>query len=252
MTLLGRRLNPCLLVAAVVGLAFAAVLIGSAGAGASAPAKPTGYWKLLVKLELTSTGMATNPRCYPDPEQLAPSPVSGSATQRVVWKTTRPTTVEFHETPGGIPVAGETNYTPAFRGKLTETRSGDLDLGGEPRGCYGSSQPPKTDCGSRSVLGGIYVNPLGGIRDWKGFRIEPEQTPGERWQSCGLAGAQFKLDPLELDILASRGKLTSKAPKLVFTKTQSLKASDTNEGIKSSATGTLEYTVTLIRASSSS
>lgn len=191
MTLLGRHLNPCLLVAAVVGLAFAVVLIGSAGAGASAPAKPTGYWKLFVKLELTSTGTATNPRCYPDPEQVAPSPVSGSATQTVVWKTTRPTTVEFHETPGGI-------------------------------------------------------------RNWKGFRIEPEQTPGERWESCGLAGAQLKLDPLDLEITASRGQLTGKAPTLVFTKTRQLKASDTNEGIKSSATGTLKHTVTLIRASSSS
>jgi len=227
-------------------IAGAALLLSAAPAAAS----PTGYWKLSLKLELTSTGTATNPRCYPDREQASPSPVSGTATQKIVWKTIKPTTVEFHEAPNGVPVAGETNYTRGFRGKLTETRAGDIVVGGEPAGCHGA--PPKTDCGSRSVVGGIYVNPLGGIHSWKGFRIEPEQTPQERYDRCGLTGAQFKLDPLDIDIAAGKGKLTGRAPKLVFTKTEQLKASDTDEGVKSTATGSLKYTVTLVRASSSS
>lgn len=232
---------------AVAALVVAAMLVGAAGAGA---ANPTGYWKLSLKLELTSTGTATNPRCYPNPEQVAPTPVSGTATQRIVWKTVRPTTVEFHEAPNGIPVAGETNYTRGFRGKLTETRAGNVELGGEPQGCYG--ELPKTDCGDRSSFGGIYVNPLGGIHSWKGFRVEPEQTPQEKYSRCGLTSAQFKLNPLDIDVVAKPGKLTGRAPKLVFTKTLQLKAADTNEGVKSTATGTLKYTITLVRASSSS
>lgn len=230
---------------ALAAIAFAAMLVGAASSGAVN--NPTGYWTLSLKLELTSTGTATNPRCYPNPEQVAPTPVSGTATQKVVWKTVRPTKVEFHEAPNGVPVAGETNYTRGFRGKLTETRSGNVELGGEPQGCYG--ELPKTDCGSRSSFGGIYVNPLGGIHSWKGFRVEPEQTPQEKYSRCGLTSAQFKLNPLDIDIVAKPSKLTSKAPKLVFAKTVQLQASDTNEGIKSTATGTLKYTITLVRAS---
>lgn len=230
----------------IAAIAFAAMLIGAPSAGAVN--NPTGYWTLSLKLELTSTGTATNPRCYPNPEQVAPSPVSGTATQKVVWTTVRPTKVEFHEAPNGVPVAGETNYTRGFRGKLTETRSGDLNTSGEPLNCYGGNPPEKTDCGNRSSFGGIYVNPLGGIRSWKGFRVEPEQTPQEKYSRCGLTSAQWKLNPLDIDVVAKPSKLTSKVPKLVFSRTVQLKASDTQEGIKSTATGTLKYTITLVRA----
>src|SRR5690349_1230070 len=105
----------------------ATLLLGAAGAAAN----PTGYWKLSLKIDYTSSGEATNSRCYPDPEQAAPTAVSGSATQKLTVRTVRAAHVEFHEAPNGVPVAGETTYGKAFRGKVSESRGGNVATGGE-------------------------------------------------------------------------------------------------------------------------
>lgn len=234
-----------LIASAAAALAVAAMLLGAAGAAAS----PTGYWKLSLRIDFASSGTATNSRCYPDPEQAAPTPVSGSATQKLTVRTTRAAHVEFHEAPNGVPVAGETSYGKAFRGKVSESRAGNVGSDGEPKGCYGGGAPPVAECGTRSVLSGLYVNPLGGIHSWKGFTVQLQSAPSGSFGGCGLTGAQGELaDPLTIDVVAKPGKLTGKAGKLVFRGSKSLKASDSDESTKSTATGKLTWTVTLRRA----
>jgi hypothetical protein len=240
-----RRIRLCHLAPVLALAAFALMLLTAPGAGA---ANPSGYWKVQISIDYTSTGAATDPRCYPNPEEVNPSPVSGDATQKISVRTLKPTTLEFHEAPNGVPVAGETNFTRGYRGKISETRGGDLSLDGSPTSCLGG-QPRKTDCGTRSVISGLYVSPLGGIHSWRGFVIEFEQTPQERFQSCGLSDAQHKLDPLRIEIPAKPSRLTSRAAKLVFRDSVDVKASTTFEGVKSSATGKLNYTIKLTRAS---
>lgn len=197
-------------------------------------------WKLSVSIDYTSTATVTDSQCYPDPEQVAPTPVSGTVTRTVSLRTVRPTTIQMYEAPNGVPAT--IRVGPPYKANISETRSGGLDNGGRPVGCTGPSSPK--NCPTKSLRSGAYVNPLGGIHSWKGFVFEAEQEPYV--PGCGLAPAEDNLpNPLELELKASPAALTGNRPKLVFHKSRTFKASKSEESLRSSATAKWTYTVTL-------
>lgn len=240
-----------LIASSLAALGVAAMLFSAAGAATAgaAAANPTGYWKLSLRVDYTSSGTATKSRCDPNPEQAAPSPVSSNATQTLTVRTTRPAHVEFHAAPNGVPVATETAFAKPFRAKVSESRAGDVSSDGEPKGCYGGPPEPPMGCPTKTVNSGLYVNPLGGIHGWKGFTVQLQESPAGDSNRCGLTGAQGKLaEPLTIDVVAKPSKLTGKAGKLVFRGSKSFRASDQEESTKSTATGRITWIVTLRRA----
>lgn len=220
---------PALALATVAALLFASI----------ASARDAN-WKLSVTIDYTSTATVTDSQCYPDPEQAAPTPVSGTVTRTVSLRTVRPTTIQMYEAPNGVPAT--IRVGPAYKASISETRSGGLDTSGRPVGCNGPAAPK--DCPTKTLRSGAYVNPLGGIHSWKGFVFEAEQEPFV--PGCGLSPAEDKLpNPLELELKASPAALTGNRPKLVFHKSRTFKASKSEESLRSSATAKWTYTVTL-------
>ncbi|HUB98431.1 MAG TPA: hypothetical protein VMS11_01255 [Solirubrobacterales bacterium] len=230
-----RRLVP-------FALALAVGLVAAPAAGAR-----DADWKLTLTVDYSSTGTATDSHCFPDPAQIAPSPLSASATREVTIRTIRPLFVEMYEAPNGVPATITSSFDPAARMKLAETRDSGLDTSGSPLGCHGGGTAPTTDCGTKSRTTGVYINPLGNIHHWRGFTLELE-SEAPPFSRCGLAGAQQELpDPLQIDVKATPGQLTGTAPKLVFRDSVTPRASDRHETTISSATGKLTYTVKLVR-----
>lgn len=224
-----------------LALAVALSLVAAPAAGAR-----DADWKLFLTVDYSSAGAATDSHCFPDPNQTAPSPLSASATREVTIRTVRPLFVEMYEAPNGVPATITSSFDPAARMKLAETRDSGLDTSGSPFGCNGGAVP-KTDCGTKSRTTGVYVNPLGGIRHWRGFTLELE-SEAPTFSRCGLAGAQQELpEPILIDVKATPGQLTGTAPKLVFRGAPTSRASDRHESTASSATGKLSYTVKLVR-----
>ncbi|HET7443643.1 MAG TPA: hypothetical protein VFJ57_03200 [Solirubrobacterales bacterium] len=229
-----RRLAP-------LALALAAGLVAAPAAGAR-----DADWKLTLTVDYSSTGTATDSHCFPDPAQIAPSPLSASATRKVTIRTVRPLFVEMYEAPNGVPATITSSFDPAARMKLAETRDSGLDTSGSPFGCNGGGAT-KTDCGTKSRTTGVYINPLGAVHHWRGFTLELE-SEAPPFSRCGLAGAQQELpDPVLIDVKATPGQLTGSAPQLVFRGSPTSRASDRDESTTSSATGKLTYTVKLVR-----
>ncbi len=217
-------------------------------AAPSAGASPTGYWKLFVTIDLSSEGTATNDHCFPDPTQVKPSPMTATASEKVTVRTVRPTVVDAHEAPNGVPVFGEYVFGQSFRANVTATRSSGLDGGGEPLDCGGGPPDRRPRCGTKSLRSGLYVNPLGGIHSWKGFVVELQETPLGSFPNCQVTEAQSDLpDPFTIEVRAAPRKLTGHSPKLVFRGKRKLKASGRDGNTESTATGTLSYTVKLVR-----
>lgn len=197
-------------------------------------------WKLTATIDYTSTASVTDNRCYPDPEQVAATPVSATVTRTVSLRTVKPTVVQMYEAPNGVPAT--IRIGPAYKANISETRSAGLDSSGRPVGCNGPATP-KT-CPTKTLRSGAYINPLGGIHSWKGFVFEAEQEPFV--PGCGLSSAEDKLpNPFELELKASPAALTGNRPKLVFHKSRTFKASKSEESLSSTATAKWTYTVTL-------
>ena len=197
-------------------------------------------WKLSVTIDYTSTASVTDSRCYPDPEQAAPTPVSATVTRTASLRTVKPTVVQMYEAPNGVPAT--IRIGPPYGATVSEIRSPGLDSSGRPVGCNGPA--PAKDCATNTLRSGAYINPLGGIRSWKGFVFEAEQEPFV--PGCGLAPAEDKLpNPFELELEASPAALTGNRPKLVFHKSRTFKASKSEESLSSTATAKWTYTVTL-------
>lgn len=219
------------LIAAIVALAVAQ----------SASARDAN-WKLHVTIDYVSNGTVTDNGCFPDPSQVDPSPVTATTTRKLTLRTVRPVTIQMYEAPNGVP-ATIPRGAP-FKGQVTETREAGITTSGTPVGCFGGGSS-KQDCGTRSLRSGAYVNPLGGVRSWKGFRFEPQELP--IFSNCGIAPAMAKLpDPLDVSIKASPGALTGQKPKLVFRKTKRFGATKNDGSIRSEATAKLTYTVKLV------
>jgi len=197
-------------------------------------------WKLTARIDYTSTASVTDSRCYPDPEQIAPTPVSATVTRMVSLRTVKPTIVQMYEAPNGVPAT--IRIGPPYKADIGETRSPGLDSSGRPVGCSGPATPK--GCPTKTLRSGAYINPLGGIHSWKGFVFEAEQEPYV--PGCGLAPAEDNLpNPLELELKASPAALTGHRSKLVFHKSRTFKASKSEESLRSTATAQWAYTVTL-------
>lgn len=233
--------------ALMLGGALAAASLIAVLAAAPAGASPTGYWKLFVTIDFSSEGTATDDHCFPDPSQVRPSTMTATASEKVRVRTARPTVVDAHEAPNGVPVFGEYVFGQAFRAKVTTTRSSGLDGGGEPLDCGGGPPDRRPSCGTKSLTSGLYVNPLGGIHSWKGFVVELQETPAGSFPDCQVTAAQNELpEPFTLEIRAAPRKLTGRSPKLVFRGKRKLKATGRDGNTESTATGTLSYTVKLV------
>ena len=227
-----------------VPLAVAAALLVAAPAGATS----IGQWKVFVTADYHSTGTETDAHCYPG-QATSPSSLTATATQHVTIRTAVPATVDMYEAPNGIGVVTDDALGPAFKGRVAETRGGTVGAAGLPAGCIGAEPNPKPDCGSRSLAVGAYFNPLGKIHGWEGFSFEPRETP-RPFSTCGLTAAQGELPGgFEVDVKAPPRKLSGHAPKLVFHRTERFKASGRDEGVPSTATAVLTWTVKLVRAS---
>ena len=198
-------------------------------------------WKVFVTIDYASTGTVTEGECFPDPEQIAPSPVTATTSRKVTLRTVRPTTVQMYEAPNGVPAT--IPLGPPYKAQVSEHRESGVS-GGSPSGCSGGGGGTK-DCGTRSVRSGGYFNPLGGVGHWKGFRFEAEREPS--FGTCSTVEAESKLaDPLQVDITVSPAKLTGHAPKLVFHKTRHFEASARDGSRRSSAEAKVTYTVKLV------
>jgi hypothetical protein len=198
-------------------------------------------WKLHVTIDYVSAATVTDGECFPDPSQVAPSPVTATTTRKVTLRTVRPTTIQMYEAPNGVPAT--IRVGPLFKAQVTETRGPGVSTSGNPTACFGGGS--KQDCGTRSLRSGAYVNPLGGIHGWKGFVFEAEQQPS--FSNCGIARAETKLpDPLELEIKVSPAALTGHRPKLVFRKTRRFQASARDGSVSSEASANLSYMVKLV------
>jgi hypothetical protein len=232
-------------IATAAATTLLALLLLAPSAGATSP---TGFWKLYISIDFKSEGTAVNDHCFPDPEQPKPSPLTASASETATVRTARATTVEAHEAPNGVPVFGEETYSPAFRADVKVTRKSGLGGDGEPLECDGGPRDPKPACGTKTKRSGLYVSPLGGIHSWKGFTVELQETPLESFQYCQMTEAQNELaDPFSLEIEVAPRKLLGHAPKLVFHGSKKLKASGRDGNTRSTATGTMSYTVKLVR-----
>ena len=233
-------------VALVVGL-LGLVWTSSAMTISTAPPSPTGYWKIFVSMDYTSTGTVTSTRCYPDPAQVAPSPLTAEASETIKVRTARPTLIETHVSPNGIGVVQDWLYAPPFRFQITSTRESGLE-GGRPGGCSGSGDVPRGDCGTKKERTGFFISPVGKIRHWEGFDVEPQEFP--EFGSCWLTDAHGKLGAdLEVVVKDKPSRLLSrKIPKLVYRGKKTFKSGPVREeDSTSTATGTLSWKVTLIK-----
>jgi hypothetical protein len=201
-------------------------------------------WKLLVTIDYTSTATATDSYCFPHPDQSAPSTLTATVTRKVTLRTVKPTSIQMYQAPSGTPAT--IRVGPPYKAQVTETRAPGLDTSGRPAGCFSIGPAPKYDCGTHLVRSGGYVSPLVRSGAWKGFTFESEQRPS--FESCGVAPAEAELpDPYDaLELRASPAALTGHAPKLVFHRTRTFKASKNSGSLRSSATAKFSYTVTLI------
>lgn len=232
-------------VAVLVGIL---VLVGASSA-ASASASPTGYWKLFVTMDYESSGTVTNAMCFPNREQTAPSTLTAEARETIRVRTARPTVIETHVAPNGVPVVGDWIFSPPFRFQITSTRESELE-GSNPRGCFDSSNlnyKPRYDCGTLKKRTGLFIGPVGRIDHFEGFDVEPQEFP--TFQDCALTDAQGKLpDPFEVVVKDKPSRLLSrKIPRLVYKGRRSFKGSATEGDAVSSATGSFSYEVTLVK-----
>jgi hypothetical protein len=238
----------------MVGVGLLACLLGliwasSAMAISTAPASPTGYWKIFVSMDYESRGTVTAAQCYPDESQTAPSTLTAEAREAVKVRTARPTVIETHVAPNGIPVVGDWVYSPAFRFQITSTRESGLE-GNVPKGCYDDSRlnyKPRYDCGTLKERAGLFISPVGRINHLEGFDVEPEDFPF--FESCALTDAQGKLpDPFGVVVKEKPSRLLSrKIPRLVYKGRRSFKRNATEGDATSSATGSFSYEVTLVK-----
>lgn len=201
-------------------------------------------WKLLVTIDYTSTATATDSYCFPHPDQSAPSTLTATVTRKVTLQTVRPTSIQMYQAPSGTPAT--IRVAPPYKAQVTETREPGLDMSGRPAGCFNVGPAPQYDCGTHSVRSGAYVSPLVRGRAWKGFTFEPEQRPS--FERCGTAPAAAELpNPYDaLELRASPAALTGHAPKLVFHKSRTFKASKESGSLRSTATAKFNYTVKLV------
>lgn len=233
----------------LVGL-LGLVWTSSAPAISTAPASPTGYWKIFVSMDYTSTGTVTSTRCYPNQEQEAPSTLTAEARETIKVRTARPTLIETHVAPNGVPVVGDWLYAAPFRFQITSTRDSGLE-GSRPKGCFDNSNlnyKPRYDCGTKVERTGFFISPVGRIRHWEGFDVEPQEFPS--FESCSLTDAQGKLGAdLEVVVKDKPSRLLSrKIPKLVYRGKKTFKSGPVREeDSTSTATGTLSWKVTLVK-----
>lgn len=239
----------------MVGVGFLVGLLGlawtsSAMAISTAPASPTGYWKIFVSMDYTSTGTVTSTQCYPTREQEAPSTLTAEARETIKVRTARPTLIETHVAPNGIAVVQDWLYAAPFRFQITSTRDSGLE-GNQPKGCFHNSDlnyKPRYDCGAKKERTGFFISPVGRIKHWEGFDVEPQEFPS--FETCSLTDAQEKL-PVELEVVVKDKPsrlLSRKIPKLVYRGKKTYKSGPVREGDEtSSATGTLSWKVTLVK-----
>jgi hypothetical protein len=225
------------------------LLVGLLGllCASSAMALPTGYWKIFVSMDYTSTGTVTSTRCYPDPAQVAPSPLTAEAHETIKVRTARPTLIETHVSPNGIGVVQDWLYATPFRFQITSTRESGLE-GGRPGGCSGSDDQSRGDCGTKKERTGFFISPVGKIGHWEGFDVEPQEFP--EFGTCSLTDAHGKLGAdLEVVVKDKPSRLLSrKIPKLVYRGRKTFKSGPVREeDSTSTATGTLSWKVTLIK-----
>ncbi len=233
----------------LVGL-LGLVSASSAMAVSTAPPSATGYWKIFVSMDYESTGTVTNPMCFPDENQTAPTTMSGEARETIRVRTARPTLIETHVAPNGVPVVGDWLYAPSFRFQITRTRESELE-GSSPKGCFDDSRlnyKPRYDCGTLKERTGLFISPVGRIKHWQGFDVQPQELPS--FESCSLTAAQGKL-PLDLEVVVKDKPsrlLSRKIPKLVYRGKKTFKSGPVKEGdTTSSATGSFSYKVTLVK-----
>jgi hypothetical protein len=239
----------------MVGMGLLVGLLGlawtsSAMAISTAPPSPTGYWKIFVSMDYESTGTVTSTQCYPTREQEAPSTMTAEAQETIKVRTARPTLIETHVAPNGIPVVGDWLYAPAFRFQITSTREGALE-GNQPRGCFHNSDltyKPRYDCGTKKERTGLFISPVGRINHWEGFDVEPQEFPS--FETCSVTDAQEKL-PVDLEVVVKDKPsrlLSRKIPKLVYRGKKTYKSGPVKNGDSTStATGSFSWKVTLIK-----
>jgi hypothetical protein len=222
----------------------------SSAMAASTAASPTGYWKIFVSMDWESTGTVTSTRCYPNREQEAPSTLTAEAHETIKVRTARPTLIETHVAPNGVPVVQDWLYAAPFRFQITSTRDSGLE-GNQPKGCFDNSNlnyKPRYDCGVKKERTGFFISPVGRIRHWEGFGVEPQEFPS--FESCSLTDAQEKLGAeLEVVVKDKPSRLLSrKIPKLVYRGRKTFKSGPVREeDSTSTATGTLSWKVTLVK-----
>lgn len=235
-----------LLAAALLGCATAA-LLGSASAAAisTASASPTGYWKLFVAIDWRSQGTVTASDCEGQP-------MTASASQAISVRTVRPMTIEVHIAPNGVGVVQKELFSPAMRVKTSVSGVSGVDAYGDPVGCRpGPEEPrPPRPCRTETDVQGVFLSPRGPIGHLRGFEVGAESS--ESWEGeggCPETRAQEKLPrDLSVEVRAAAKKLLSqRIPKLVFHKAQRFKATAKEGNSVSSATGSLSYTVKLVR-----
>ena len=185
------------------------------------------------------------------PGTEAPSTLTAEARETIKVRTARPTLIETHVAPNGIPVVQDWLYAAPFRFQIASTRDSGLE-GNQPKGCFDNSNlnyKPRYDCGTKKERIGFFVSPVGRIKHWEGFAVEPQEFPS--FETCSLTDAQAKL-PVDLEVVVKDKPsrlLSRKIPKLVYRGKKTFKSGPVKEGdATSSATGTFSYEVTLIKA----
>lgn len=221
--------------------------VSAAMAASTAPPSPTGYWKIFVSMDYESTATVTSTQCYPTREQEAPSTMTAEVKETIKVRTARPTLIETHVSPNGIGVVQDWLYAPPFRFQITSTRESGLE-GGWPGGCSGSGEKPRGDCGTKKERTGFFISPVGRIRHWEGFDVEPQEFP--EFGTCSLTDAHGKLGAdLEVVVKDKPARLLSrKIQKLVYRGKKTFKSGPVREeDSTSSATGSFSWKVTLIK-----
>jgi hypothetical protein len=234
----------------MAGVGLMIGLLGLMWTGSAMAASPTGYWKLFVSMDYESTGTVTSTQCYPSREQEAPSTLTAEARETIKVRTARPTLIETHVAPNGVAVVQDWLYAAPFRFQITSTRDSDLE-GNQPKGCFDNSNlnyKPRYDCGTKKERTGLFISPVGRIKHWEGFVVEPQEFPN--FETCSLTDAQEKL-PAELEVVVKDKPsrlLSRKIPKLVYRGKEIFKSGPVKEGDSTStATASFSYKVTLIK-----
>lgn len=256
-------------VATTLAALLAAPPAGAIPQGTARP-NPTGHWKLFVSIDYETEGTVTASNCerrltpqeYEEQQERevatgvdetpAKFSLTASATQKASLRTVRPGTIEVHGRRHGADVFAQSTGAPPMKARTTVSGSAvGLGEGGEPAGCHpgeqpGSSQPFEPESSS----GTVYVLPLSARGRLRGFTVEPEVEPWHG-ETSGPPGtpAQAKLPSrIVLELEATKKRLLSHSiPKLVFHRTKHFEASANEGGSVSSATGSLTYTVKLVR-----